>query len=300
MKPFDFSLRQLQYAVAVADSLSFRKAAQRCRVSQPALSAQLAQLERALGANLFERDRRRVLVTPGGHAIVERARVVLREAEDLAEIARSTGDPLAGTLRIGILPTISPYLLPRIAPALRADFPRLTVKWAEDKTAALVRELAAGSLEAAVLALEAELGEVDHAVIARDPFVLAAPASHPLGRARGRAKPADLRDESVLLLDDEHCFGKQALALCARARARELEFRGTSLATIAQMVAGGAGVTLLPALAAPVEAEQAKLRVRRFTEPEPARTIALVWRRRSPLAESLRKVAGAMARAYPK
>jgi LysR family hydrogen peroxide-inducible transcriptional activator len=293
-----FSLRQLQYAVAVADALSFRRAAARCHVSQPSLSAQLAQLEEGLGVRLFERNRRRVLPTPAGTEIVERARLVLREAGDLLELARRSGDPLLGALRVGVIPTISPYLLPRVTAALRADYPRLTVMWVEDKTETLVASLDAGELDAALLALEAEVGDVEHEIVGKDPFVLATPPGHPLGTKRTPAKAAELADASVLLLDDGHCFREQALAVCSTANAHELEFRATSLSTLAQMVAGGAGVTLLPRLAVPTEARRAGLELRRFAEPAPSRTVALVWRRRSPLEPALRKVAATTKRAY--
>ncbi|HEY7371637.1 MAG TPA: LysR family transcriptional regulator, partial [Polyangia bacterium] len=139
--PHPASLRQLQYAVALADTRSFRRAAERCGVSQPSLSAQLSQLEGALGVRLFERDRRRVLLTPAGEGLIERARRVLVDADDLVDAARRLGDPLAGTLAIGVIPTVSPYLLPAAAPAIRRVHPRLTVRWVEDKTEMLAREL---------------------------------------------------------------------------------------------------------------------------------------------------------------
>jgi len=292
--PHPFTLRQLQYALAVADTLSFRKAAERCHVSQPSLSAQLAQIEDALGVRLFERDRRRVLLTPAGSELIERARRVVGEADDLTSAARRAGDPLAGTLRVGVIPTISPYLLPRATPALRASFPRLTTRWVEDKTSALVRALENGGLDAALLALEADLGDVDHEIVAVDPFVLATAPGDPLGARATPATAAELRNANVLLLDDGHCFREQALAFCSRAKANELEFRATSLPTLAQMVAGGAGVTLLPRIAVDTEARRAGLRVRPFADPAPHRTIALVWRKRSPLAPALRKVAAAV------
>ncbi|MGE5345191.1 MAG: LysR substrate-binding domain-containing protein, partial [Acidithiobacillales bacterium] len=278
--PHLLSLRQLQYAVAVAESLSFRKAAERCHVSQPSLSVQLGQLERTLGARLFERDRRRVLPTGAGRELLERARRVLSEVEDLLAAARRAGDPLAGTLRIGILSTISPYLLPAAVPALHAAYPRLTPIWVEEKTEVLVRKLDAGDLDAALLALEAEIGDVDCEIIALDSFVLATRADDPLGAAPSAVRPAEIRGQDVLLLDDGHCFREQALEYCSKAKARELEFRATSLSTLAQMVAGGAGVTLLPRLAVATEAPRAGLRVRPFAEPSPRRTIALVWRKR--------------------
>jgi len=212
--PHPFSLRQLQYAVAVAEALSFRRSAERCHVSQPSLSAQLAQLEEALGVRLFERDRRRVLITAAGHELIERARRVLVEADHLLEAAARAGDPLSGTLRVGVLPTISPYLLPAITPALRAAYPRLNLLWVEDKTDVLVRRLDAGTLDAVLLALEADIGDVEHEVIARDDFVLATPKGHMLGTKKAPARPAELRDADVLLLDDGHCLREQALALC--------------------------------------------------------------------------------------
>ncbi|HEX4404519.1 MAG TPA: LysR substrate-binding domain-containing protein [Polyangia bacterium] len=293
-----FSLRQLQYAVAIADTLSFRRAAERCHVAQPSLSAQVGELEGALGVRLFERDRRRVLVTTAGQELVARARVVLREAEDLAEHARRAGDPLAGTLRLGVIPTISPYLLPRLTTAFRGRFPKLTTRWTEDRTETLVRSLDAGALDAALLALEADIGDLEHETIGVDPFVLATPLKHALGARTTPARPAELRDADVLLLDDGHCFRDQALAFCATAKAHELEFRATSLSTLAQMVAGGAGVTLLPSLAVPTEAKRAALRIRAFAAPAPKRTIAFVWRRRSPLGPALRALAATAREAY--
>src|SRR3954452_14157298 len=160
LPPPPFSTRQLQYAVAVAETRSFRQAADLCGVSQPSLSAQLAQLEDALGVRLFERDRRRVLTSAAGEALGTRARRILAETDDLMGAARRLGDPLAGTLRIGVIPTISPYLLPTVVRALRRDHDRLVVRWIEDKTDTLVRDLEDGGLDAALLALEAELGDL--------------------------------------------------------------------------------------------------------------------------------------------
>lgn len=297
--PHPFSLRQLQYAVAVAESLSFRKAAERCHVSQPSLSAQLAQLEEVLGVRLFERDRRRVLVTTAGRELIDRARLILRETDDLVELARLSGDPLSGTLRIGIIPTISPYLLPHLTSAVHAAYPRLTALWVEDKTEVLVRSLKAGMLDAALLALEADIGDVEHEIIGSDPFVLATPVGHPLGAKASPARASELRDASVLLLDDGHCFRDQALAFCAGAKAHELEFRATSLSTLAQMVAGGAGVTLLPDLAVRTEAKRAEISIRPFAPPAPKRTIALIWRKRSALAGVLKQLAVTVRSAYP-
>ena len=300
LAPHPFTLRQLQYVVAVADQLSFRRAAEQCHVSQPSLSAQLGQLEELLGVRLFERDRRRVLVTAVGRDVIERARRLLIEADDLAAAGDSARDPLAGTLRIGVIPTLAPYVLPAIAPAIRARFPRLTVAWREDKTAVLVAALDAGELDAALVALEADVGDVDRETIATDPFVLAVGPTHPLARATGPVALSELRGADVMLLDDGHCFRQQALEVCATARAREGEFRATSLTTLVQMVAGGAGVTLLPALSVATEAKRAGLRVRPLASPKAHRTIALIWRRRAPQAGALHALAGVLRGAFPR
>jgi LysR family hydrogen peroxide-inducible transcriptional activator len=300
LAPHPFTLRQLQYAVAVADALSFRRAAELCHVSQPSLSAQLAQLEDALGVRLFERDRRRVLLTAAGRVIIERARRLLVEADDVIDAGKRASDPLSGTLRIGVIPTIAPYLLPSIAPKLRAAFPRLSVVWREDKTENLMHALQAGELDTALVALEAELGDVEHAVIAKDPFVLALSPEHPLARKKGPVHASDLRAAEVLLLDEGHCFRDQALEVCSAARAHECEFRATSLATLVQMVAGGAGVTLLPSLSVETEAKRAGLQVRALQTAKAHRTIALVWRKRAPLAPALRELAEALRSAVPR
>lgn len=292
---YRFSLRQLEYAVALADTLNFRRAAERCHVSQPSLSVQLAQLEEGIGVRLFERDRRRVLVTPQGQEVIERARLLLRHADDVETSARRAADPFAGTMRIGIIPTVAPYLLPRIAPTLRRDYPRLNVLWNEERTAGLVRLLEAGRLEAMLVAREAPLGEVECEVIARDAFVIAAARTHPVGRGKRAAKPSDLKGHEVLLLEDGHCFRDQALAVCSGAKAQELEFRATSLTTLVQMIAGGTAVTLLPELAARVEGRG--LALRRFAEPAPHRTIVLAWRKGSPLREAFRRLAATVRRA---
>jgi len=298
--PHAFSLRQLQYVVAVADFLSFHRAADECHVSQPSLSLQIAELERALAVKIFERDPHRVALTAAGRDFVESARAVSRAADALADTARRCIDPFSGTLRVGVIPTISPYWLPELTPALCKAYPQLTVIWVENKTHLLVHALQAGAIDAALLALEAEIGDVEREAIAKDPFVLVAPAENPLVAKSAPAKPAELRGATVMVLEDEHCFGKQALEFCFRAKAQEHQFRATSLATIISMVAGGVGVTLLPALAVRNEIRMNNLRVRRFAETEPARTIGLVWRKNSSLTPALRKLAASMGRAYPK
>ncbi len=294
-----YSLRQLQYAVAVAEELSFRRAAERCNVSQPSLSAQLAQLEQSLGLRLFERSQRKVILTSAGRDIVERAARLLVDADALLDAGKRASDPLAGTLRIGIIPTISPYLLPSVAPKLRAKFPRLMLAWVEEKTDILAQKLAEGELDGAILALESGVTDVDTEVIARDPFVLVTRPGHSLGKKKSPVTVSDLRGEDLLLLDDGHCFRDQALELCLTAGAREGEFRATSLSTLVQMVAGGAGNTLLPSLAIAAEVKRARLNVRPIASPAAGRTIALVWRKRSPFGQTLRQIANVVRDAYP-
>jgi LysR family transcriptional regulator, hydrogen peroxide-inducible genes activator len=292
VKPLPYSLRQLQYAVAVADTGGFRRAAERCHVSQPSLSGQLALLEKSLGVRLFERDRRRVIVTAAGEALIARARAILTGAQDLAVAGRDFAEPFAGTWRLGVIPTIAPYMLPGLVPGLRARYPALTLLWAEEKTPPLLAELRAGRLDAGILARVAGMDDLEQAALLNDPFVLAGPREHPLLTSRKPLTPEDLEGELVLLLDDGHCFRDQALALCRRSHAQDAGVRATSLATLAQMAAGGAGLTLLPELAVPVENRRGGLALRRFVAPAPSRSLVLAWRRASPLRAAFKDFAG--------
>jgi LysR family hydrogen peroxide-inducible transcriptional activator len=299
MPQADVSLRQLEYIVAVADLKGFRRAADACDVAQPSLSMQVALAERQLGVQIFERDSRSVRLSGVGSAIVEQARRVLLAARELHDLARQSADPFHGTLRLGVIPTIGPYLLPEITPALVRAFPRLQLLWTEARTGDLVHELKEGGLDGVLLALEADLSDLEHEVIARDPFVLAASPKHPLVR-NAKPTPADvLNGQVVLLLDDGHCFREQALSFCTQARAGEHSFRATSLATLVQMVSAGTAVTLLPSLALPVENRRGQLRVRRFTTPQPGRTIALAWRRGSALRQPFVTLAATIRAALP-
>ncbi|MDN5872745.1 MAG: LysR substrate-binding domain-containing protein [Nitrococcus sp.] len=298
MTPHHCTLRQFQYAVAVAETLSFRRAAERCRISQPSLSAQLAQLEEMLGVRLFERDRRHVLITSVGQEILERAKLILRETDDLVALASRSADPFSGMLRIGVIPTISPYLLPRLTPALREAYPRLTVRWVEDKTWVLTRHLETGQLDAALLAQEADIGDVEKVVIAKDPFVLVIPRDHALAITTRDVKVAELRDTLLLVLQEEHCFGQQAAIFCSNKNAAIDAFKATSLTTLVQMVAGGLGATLLPELALRYELADANLCVRAFGKAAPSRTISLVWRKHHPFEAALRQVAATIRSAY--
>jgi LysR family hydrogen peroxide-inducible transcriptional activator len=291
--PHDLSLRQLQYVVAVADSLGFHKAAARCHVSQPTLSAQVALLESVLGVRLFERDRRRVLVTPAGEAICGRARRVLLEVDDLLSTAERAQSPFAGTLRLGVIPTMAPYVLPELTPAITKNYPDLGLIFQEEKTADLVRALEDGTLDAGIAALESELGDTAHVELARDDFVVALPKQHPLAKKKQLGQD-ELEGERVLLLDEGHCFRAQALALCGKVNAVATTFRGTSLATLAQMVSSGAGITLLPALSVSVENRRGQLEIRPFSKPVPRRTVVLVWRKSTPFAPAFEELGGVL------
>lgn len=292
------SLRQLQYVVAVAEHKSFRRAALACHVSQSSLSTQIAQLEDTLGVRLFERDRKTVMTTPAGAEVIDRAQRVLVNADELVELAQRHADPLSGTVRLGVIPTIAPYLLPEVMPLLRERFTKLTPIWREEKTSTLVALLQSGELDGMVVALESPLGDVDHVVLGRDPFVFAAAPKHRLAHNRSPVEISDLEGERVLLLDDGHCFRAQALSFCERAKAEELGFRATSLATLSQMVASGAGVTLLPRIAVPTENSHSALVLKPFTPKAPERTLCVAWRRHSPVGATLTPIAMTMREAY--
>lgn len=283
------TLRQLEYAVAVADHLHFRKAAEACLVSQPGLSAQVKELERILGVTLFERNRRQVVVTPAGEEVVARAREVLRSVDAMVERAKGAGGPLTGALRLGVIPTVAPYLLPRFLPRLRKEYPDLRLLLTEDRTARLLEELGAGRLDVLLLALPVDTG--DHATVTlfAEPFLLVGPVGHPLLRPK-RVKGSTLDGEAVLLLEDGHCLRDHALSFCGKAGARaDGEIRGTSLGTLVQMAASGLGITLLPEMAVPVEVHpDSGVVARPFAAPVPTREIGLVWRRSSPRREDFR------------
>jgi LysR family hydrogen peroxide-inducible transcriptional activator len=300
LAPHPVTLRQLQYVVAVADRKSFRQAAEDCHVAQPSLSAQIAQVEDALNLRIFERDRRSVALTSAGEALVARARALLIAADELTESARRLSDPFSGTLRVGVIPTVGPYLLPEVAPLLRERFPKLNFIWMEEKTAQLLENLRRAEMDGAILALEAEIGDLPRVVLGKDPFVLAVAPEHPLARAKGPLKAEKLDHEQVLLLDDGHCFREQALSFCSRAGAEEAGYRATSLATLVQMAASGNYVTLLPTLAVPVENRRRTLHTRPFAPKPPGRTLALVYRRHTALENTLRAVGGVLHEAYVK
>jgi LysR family hydrogen peroxide-inducible transcriptional activator len=274
------NLRDLQYLVALAETGHFGEAAARCHVSQPTLSAQIKKLEEYLGVPLFERQPRKVSLTEAGRRIVERARRITREAEDIRELARASRDPLSGKLRVGLIPTIAPYLLPRVAVKLHRKLPKLSLMLYEYQTAVLLQKLNDGELDLAILALPADTGGLETRSLFAESFVVAMPRKHAL-TARKRLKPADLAGEKILLLEEGHCLRDQALEVCGTvAISEEQDFRATSLETLRQMVASGLGITLLPRLAAEGPIAGARgLEFRPFAPPPPSRMVGAAWRK---------------------
>lgn len=284
--------RQLRYLCALADHLHFGRAAAASSVSQSTLSAGLQELEAMLGAALVERARRRVMLTPLGREVVLRARQILREGEDMVALARSRAEPLSGELRLGIIPTIGPYLMPAALPLIRARHPHLRLYLREEPTAELIGGLEAGRLDLVVLALPYETGDLAVMPLARDDLLLVCPAGHPLAALPAIA-PARLAEAEMLLLEDGHCLRRHALEACdLAAPGRREAFQGTSLKTLVAMVAGGLGVTLLPAIAVESEIGDDRGLVARPLATPYAREIALAWRRTSPREAEFRLFAG--------
>jgi LysR family hydrogen peroxide-inducible transcriptional activator len=286
------NLRDLRYLVALAELRHFGRAAEACFVSQPTLSTQIRKIEDELGVTLVERAPRKVMLTEAGTEIAQRARVVLNEIEQIRAIARRSLDPEAGSLKLGIFPTLGPYLLPHVVPRLRQRFPRMELLLIEEKTEVLLQQLHEGRIDAAVLALPLHEEQLHAQLLFEEPFMLAVPVGHPLADST-RLSLDNLADERLLLLDDGHCLRDQALDVCHLAGASEKDgFRATSLETLRQMVAAGVGVTLLPLLAVqPPVPRSETIRLLGFTDSKPSRQIALVWRKSSAHGEFLGKVA---------
>jgi LysR family transcriptional regulator, hydrogen peroxide-inducible genes activator len=276
----DIKLKDLRYLVAVADALHFGRAAERCFVSQPTLSAQLKKLEQYLGVQLIERQPNNVSLTAAGEQIVARARRILEASDEVVTLARAHRDPLAGRLRVALLPTIGPYLLPRVSQAIRRALPRLELRLYEYQTAPMLEKLRCGELDLGVLALPVDLEGLEARELFAEPFTVVVPDRHRLAK-RERVQVADLEDETLLLLEEGHCLRDQALEVCSRVGAGESQdFRATSLETLRQMVATGAGVTLLPELATKGAYGDARgVTVLPFAKPAPVRRVGAVWRR---------------------
>jgi LysR family hydrogen peroxide-inducible transcriptional activator len=285
------NLKDLKYLVALADTGHFGKAAERTFVSQPTLSAQLKKLEEFLGVKLVERQPKNVQLTDVGKQVVVRARRMLDEGEQIISLARNNTDPLAGKLKLGLIPTIGPYLLPRIMQKIRKALPDLGLMLYEHQTEPLLKHLKDGDIDLGILALPIAHEGLQTRALYEEAFTVALPNDHPLA-ARPTIRVQDLKGQTLLLLEDGHCLRDQALEVCSRIEVREAEdFRATSLETLRQMVVAGLGLTLLPETA--VESpfgSQRGLTIRQFAKPVPTRTVGAVWRKSSTRAAAIAAV----------
>ncbi len=286
------TLRQLQYLKLLAEHGSFSRAAQAAHVTQPTLSAGIQELEKILGAAMVDRNRSGVILTAAGAEAVARAGAILAQAEDLVQASRGAGQSLAGRFRLGVIPTVAPFLLPKALPALRARYPRLRLFLREDLTHRLIAELKAGALDAAVIARPYGMAGLEWAHVGDDELLAAFPAGHPLAAA-GPIAPERMDGEDLILLEDGHCLRDHALAACGRGARRQSPeggFAATSLATLVQMVGAGLGVSFLPAMAVEAGlAASAQVAVRPLGPDRPSREIVVAWR-----AASTRATEGAL------
>ena len=275
------TLRQLRYLTALAKHRHFGRAAEDCAVTQPALSMQVRELEREIGAELVERRPNDIVLTEIGIDVARRAEQILASTRDLVDFARHR-DLLSGALRLGIIPTLAPYILPRVLPLLQKRYPQLRLEVRETQTKMLLDELASGELDAVMLALPAEDADVEIMKLFTDAFLLAVPSTDPMP-PHSRVEIGDVDQRRLILLEEGHCLRDQALAFCATKRRDQPAGLGaTSLTTVMQMVANGYGVTLVPEVAIDAKLRDARVKLLRFSEPEPGRTIGLAWRKTSP------------------
>jgi LysR family transcriptional regulator, hydrogen peroxide-inducible genes activator len=281
------TLRQLRYLSALAKHGHFGRAAEACAVTQPALSMQIRDLEQILGVAVVERRPGEVMLTDIGREIARRGEEVLTASRDLVDFARHRSGLLTGRLMLGVIPSLAPYLLPRILPLLQAKFPELRLELRETQTSQLVEDIKSGALDAAMLALPVGEPDIDAIALFEDLFLLAVPAGDPRP-ATARVAAEDIDQSRLILLEDGHCLRDQALAFCATAARRRsagagsTAFGASSLTTVMQMVANGYGVTLIPQIAADVERRDERVKLLRLQNPQPGRSIGLVFRRTSP------------------
>ena len=288
----NLTLKQLRYFEALAQQSHFGRAAEVCAISQPALSMQIKELEETLGTQLIERGPRQIRLTRFGEALAERASEILRAVDELGDLARASQNQMVGRLRLGVIPTIAPYLLPTLIRGLSDTHAALDIHVRETLTPKLIRELGAGQLDAAIVALPVSEPAFEEVPLFEENFVLV----RPQGDAAKPVPNADmLREMRLLLLEEGHCFRDQALSFCAIQTARPWAgLDGSSLSTLVQMVGVGLGVTLLPEMAVAVEGRSADVAIARFPDPQPARTIGMIWRKTSPLAEQFHVIAEAV------
>jgi len=281
------TLRQLRYFDALARHGHFGRAAKACAISQPALSMQIKELEESLGGALLERSARQVALTTFGEELAQRVRDILRSVDELADFARASRDRLAGRLRVGMIPTIAPYLLPKVIENLARMHPELDIHVRETLTPRLIQEVSEGRLDTAIVALPVSEPSLTEVALFSENFLLVRP-----GEDEGTPVPSHerLREMRLLLLEEGHCFRDQALAFCNMQSPPREVLDASSLSTLVQMVGAGIGVTLIPEMAVAVETRSASVSVARFRNPQPSRTIGMVWRKTSPLARQLLQI----------
>lgn len=291
----NFTLRQLRYFDALARHGHFGRAAEACSISQPALSVQIKDLEEALGADLFERSARQLRLSAFGEEFLLRVRDILRSVDELGDLARANRNQLVGRLRIGVIPTVAPYLLPALISSLTTANADLDIHVRETVTPKLLQELAEGRLDTAIVALPISEPQMEETPLFNESFVLVRPLED-----QGKPVPNKdmLREMRLLLLEEGHCFREQALSFCDMGSVRPREILdGSSLTTLVQMVGAGIGVTLIPEIAMSVETRSAAVSIARFQEPQPSRTIGMIWRKTSPIARQLTEVADLVRKA---
>ncbi|MBK8174684.1 MAG: hydrogen peroxide-inducible genes activator [Rhodospirillales bacterium] len=288
MRPLP-TLRQLRYLVAVAEHRHFGRAAEDCLVTQSTLSAGIRELEDVLGATLVGRSKRRIAMTPLGEDIVQRARAMLRAANDMVDAVEAGTQPLSGLLRLGVIPTVAPYVLPKALPSLRADYPRLRLYLREDQTARVLDLLDGGRLDGAIIALPYATNDLEIMPLGDDALLIACPKTHRFA-GRERLQSGELASERMLLLEDGHCLRDHALTACRLLPGQANEdLQATSLGTLMQMVASGLGLTFVPAMAVDVETRgDTNLTVVPLADGHPSRQIALVWRPESVRTQDMR------------
>lgn len=287
------TLQELRYLVALADTGHFVSAARACHVGQPTLSMQIKKLETYLGMTLFERAHQKVEPTEAGLKIIEQARVALDVVEHIRELARQAHDPMEGTLRLGVIPTLGPYLIPRMLSSLRASFPKFRLQTHEARATELLDGLRLRQFDALMLSLPVPARNVETLPLFREPLMVALPARHAFGKKR-HIRREELAGQDILLLEEGHCLRRQAFDICALSGRDEDQPDAGSLETLCQMVAANLGCTLLPALASlPYQGSthNSALRVLPFAQPVPTRTIAMVWRRRCPGTAAVNRLA---------
>ncbi|OCP04842.1 MULTISPECIES: hydrogen peroxide-inducible genes activator [unclassified Ensifer] len=289
------TLRQMRYFEALASARHFGKAAELVHVSQPALSAQIMEMENHLGVKLVERSRSGVFLTRKGEEVLSRTRAILAEVDQLEQSARASSGTLEGRIRIGVIPTLAPYLVPRLVPHLRSVYPAIEIELKESVTSRLVADLGEGLLDAVVAALPIETEGLSTKPLFSDRFYMAM-ADDERNILMSPLTEDQVDVEQLLLLEEGHCLRDQALAVCSTAGKRRLvSFGATSMTTLLQMVANGMGMTLIPEIAIATEASRNAIRIVPFAAPEPAREIGLIWRRSSPRERDMEALATAIS-----